>query len=171
MATKEQERKSLEKIKTIVKELGEDSYVGTALDGALSLAEENIDCDAAFSARYYQEALFDTEKKFRAAEQENKSLIKRLDDLKEKSDNEYEAICKKLLSNHDAEMIKKLLSEKTSALQMEVDNAAARIVEFADRPTSADFNNAVNDHRTAQQELKKFTDVLMRVCEINISRE
>lgn len=163
MTTKEQERKALEKIKKIVAELGENSYVGTALDGALSLAEENIDCDAAFSARYYQETLFETEKKLRAAEQENKNLRKRLDDLKEKSDNEYEALCSKLLSNDDAKVIRKLLEERISDLQYEVDSAAACIVEEAGNPKSEMFCDAVANHREAKQELWQYNFALERI--------
>lgn len=53
MTTKEQERKALEKIKKIVAELGQDSYVGTAFDGCFELAESNIENDFADSAKYY----------------------------------------------------------------------------------------------------------------------
>ena len=51
MATKEQERKALEQIKKIVASLGEGSYVGMALEGCFSDAEQNIDDDAAFSMK------------------------------------------------------------------------------------------------------------------------
>lgn len=49
MTTKEQERKALDKIRKIVAELGEDSYIGCALEGCLEDAETNINDDAAFS--------------------------------------------------------------------------------------------------------------------------
>lgn len=42
MTTKEQERQAIEKIRKIVKELGENSYVGFAMEGVLELAEDNI---------------------------------------------------------------------------------------------------------------------------------
>lgn len=45
MTTKEQERKALEKIRKIVAELGEDSYIGTALEGCFEVAKENIEND------------------------------------------------------------------------------------------------------------------------------
>lgn len=45
MATKDQERAALELIRRTVESLGEDSYVGRALDGCLDLAQENIDKD------------------------------------------------------------------------------------------------------------------------------
>lgn len=51
MTTKEQERKALAKIRKIVEELGEDSYIGTAFDGAFEIAEQNIAYDSAFSVR------------------------------------------------------------------------------------------------------------------------
>ena len=49
MTTKEQERKALERMKKIVAELGEQSYIGTAFEGAWELAEQNIEWDAAYS--------------------------------------------------------------------------------------------------------------------------
>ena len=49
MTTKQQEREALEKIREIVAALGENSYAGTAFKGVFNIAEQNIDCDAAFS--------------------------------------------------------------------------------------------------------------------------
>lgn len=163
MSTKEEEIKALAKIKKIVADLGENSYVGTALDGALSLAEENIDCDAAFSARSYQEALYETEDKLKAAEKKIAELQKELDDQKSAHNGECEALRQRLPSNHETSMIMKLLTEKTSDLQLEVNNAAARIVETADNPVCAAFKNAVSDHRTVQQELDSYTNVLKSI--------
>ena len=63
MATKEQELKALEKIKKIVEELGEDSYIGMALDGCFEIAEDNINNDFAFSMKQrWQSAEKETEK-------------------------------------------------------------------------------------------------------------
>ena len=53
--TKADERKVLEQIKKIVEGLGEESYIGTAFKGVFELAEENIEYDAAFSAKFYME--------------------------------------------------------------------------------------------------------------------
>ena len=49
MATKEQERKALEQIKKIIAGLGEDSYIGIAMDGMIDDAEDNIENDFAMS--------------------------------------------------------------------------------------------------------------------------
>ena len=51
MTSKEQERKALEKIRKIVEELGENSYVGTAFEGCFEDAEYNIRDDAAYSMK------------------------------------------------------------------------------------------------------------------------
>ena len=56
MTTKEQERKALEKIRKIVEELGENSYVGTAFEGCFEIAEENIYNDFACSMKQRAEA-------------------------------------------------------------------------------------------------------------------
>ncbi len=45
IATKDQERKAIEEIRKIVENLGENSYVGAAMEGVLELAEDNIEND------------------------------------------------------------------------------------------------------------------------------
>lgn len=57
-ASKEEERKALDKIKKIVHSLGDDSYVGTAFEGCFEIAEENINNDWACSMKQrYDSAL------------------------------------------------------------------------------------------------------------------
>ena len=51
MTTKDQERQAIEKIRKIVEGLGENSYVGFAMEGVLELAEDNIREDAACSMK------------------------------------------------------------------------------------------------------------------------
>ena len=51
MVTKEQERKALDKIKKIVADLGEGSYLSYAFEGCFELAEENIENDFACSPK------------------------------------------------------------------------------------------------------------------------
>ncbi len=62
LATKEQERKALERIREIVAELGEDSYVGTAFDGCFEIAESNIENDFLCSLKQrHEQAAADVE--------------------------------------------------------------------------------------------------------------
>lgn len=49
MTTKDQERKALAQIKKIIEELGENSYIGTAFEGCLDDAEQNIENDFGLS--------------------------------------------------------------------------------------------------------------------------
>lgn len=66
IATKEKERQVLEKIKKMVAELGENSYLAAAFTGSFELAEQNIDNDAAYTAQYYIDRVVkaaDTEKR------------------------------------------------------------------------------------------------------------
>lgn len=51
MVTKEQERKALDKIRKIVADLGEGSYLSYAFEGCFELAEENIENDFALSPK------------------------------------------------------------------------------------------------------------------------
>lgn len=51
IATKEQERQALEKIRKIIAGLGENSYVGTAFEGCFEIAESNIEYDFAESLK------------------------------------------------------------------------------------------------------------------------
>lgn len=68
MTTKEQERQAIQKIRKIIEGLGENSYVGTAMEGVLEIADQNIEFDAAFSLKGATES---AEK--RAAELEEKN--------------------------------------------------------------------------------------------------
>ena len=50
-ATKEQERETLEQIKAMIAELGQQSYLATAFEGCFEDAEQNIEDDAAYCQR------------------------------------------------------------------------------------------------------------------------
>ena len=85
--TKAEERKALDRIRKIVAECGADSYIGTALDGALELAEQNIEEDAAYSTRYYIDkchaAADDARKAKEAADKELQKEMKTTADWQE----------------------------------------------------------------------------------------
>jgi len=79
MTTKDQERQEIEKIRKIVEGLGENSYVGFAMEGVLELAEDNIREDTAYSMKKNAEIAWERADK---AETENKDLKKEVEDLK-----------------------------------------------------------------------------------------
>lgn len=73
MTTKDQERQAIEKIRKIVEGLGENSYVGFAMDGVLELAKDNIREDTTYSMKESAEIAWERATK---AEKENKELKK-----------------------------------------------------------------------------------------------
>lgn len=86
MATKAQERAALEKIRKIVDGLGEESYIGHAMDGVFEDAEQNIENDFWNSYRDRYEYM---NVQFEKAEDEIVNLKKEMEGLKtEKKLNE-----------------------------------------------------------------------------------
>ncbi len=83
-ATKDQEREALEKIKAILDTLGPDSYVGTAFEGCLEIAEENIEDDFACSMKQRVEAVVVENTRL-------KEKVKELEDKLAESEKDYEA--------------------------------------------------------------------------------
>ena len=140
-ATKEQERKAVEKIRKIINELGQGSYVGIALEGCLEDAESNIENDFADSMK---SRLEHSEKRLREAQ----GRIAELEDKLSESEKDYEA----------AHAAAHQIAEEKDTVQ----NAAERIVESAGEPESAAFKNAVNDHRAAKRASDKYKMLLER---------
>lgn len=70
MTTKDQERQAIEKIRKIVEGLGENSYVGFAMEGVLELAEDNIREDTAYSMKKNAEIAWE-----RADKAENRCAV------------------------------------------------------------------------------------------------
>lgn len=117
-ATKDQEREALEKIKAILDTLGPDSYVGTALEGCLEIAEENIENDFAFSMKQRVEA----------AVVENSRLKERVKELEDKlaeSEKDYEAA-------HEAAHL--VADEKDAEIQ----RLKAQVQELSEKLASAE---------------------------------
>lgn len=83
-ATKDQEREALEKIRAILDTLGPDSYVGTAFEGCLEIAEENIENDFACSMKQRVEAVVVENTRL-------KEKVKELEDKLAESEKDYEA--------------------------------------------------------------------------------
>lgn len=79
ITTKEQERQAIEKIRKIVEGLGENSYVGFAMDGVLELAEENIRDDTAYSMKRSAEI---AQERASEVEERNKKLERELQEQK-----------------------------------------------------------------------------------------
>lgn len=174
MTTKEQERKALAQIKKIVESLGEDSYIGIALEGCLEDAETNIENDWALSMkdrwisanRKLDEAnciIEELRDKLAESEKDYEAAHATAHQIAEEKDAVIAALKGLLLADDDLADISQILSETALDLGKEVSNAAERIVEVADQPESAAFRNAVKDHRAAKADLSRLTVLISRV--------
>lgn len=172
-ATKEQERKAVEKIRKIISELGEDSYVGTALEGCLEDAESNIENDFGDSMKRrweYAEAQLKTAREEIASlknelaesEKDYEAAHAAAHEIAEQKDAEIAALRMQIIEADDLENLLILAIERKTALDEEVKNAAERIVESAGEPESAAFKNAVSDHRAAKRAAEKYTALIER---------
>ena len=157
-ATKNQEREALAKIKAIVEGLGQDSYIGTALEGCLEIAEENIENDWALSMKGRWQA---ADRKLNEAN----GTIEELRDKLAESEKDYEAaheaallmaeeknaeiarLQAMVLSPDDMTDVQQLVKDRMAEDEMKATQAAAEIVEHAEEPTSNEFLSAVKMHR------------------------
>ena len=174
IATKEQERQALQKIRKIINDLGEGSYVGTAFEGCFEIAEENIDKDTAFSMRGQRDMLAekcrelhiqldaaraDYEESKAELELERNELQKRYDSLAW----QLKELNSRTLSSNDMLYIASLLSTEIEKIDSVIENAAARIIEFADQPSQHEFASAVKEHRDAIRTKKGIQDIQSRL--------
>ena len=147
IATKEQERKALEKIKKIIAELGEQSYIATAFDGCIEDAEENIENDFALSMKQRYD---DTLAKLNECEREKENEAARVrlaerdvEQLKEQLARAKEAA----LSIDELDACITLASESYDLNVANADEYAKLIVRYAERPTCTDFTEVVKKNR------------------------
>lgn len=162
-ATKQQEREALEKIKSIVAQLGPQSYLATAFEGCFQDAEDNIEDDAAYSMKSRYETAQNKLKLEIAEKQATKEALERTRLALKDAKDDLQAARGLLFDPDDLAGLSQLLADKVLDLGKEVSNAAARIVEIADAPESAAFRNAVKDHRAAQADLQHYNGLLVRV--------
>ena len=137
MATKEQERKALARIRKIVAELGEDSYLATAFDGAWEIAEENIENDFANSTKFYVDKYNGTDSRAVAAENKIRELTAELEFQKGEAEfhkkayveknKDYNVACEKIeelvKARQDAE-------ERVEALELETMKLKAKLYDL-----------------------------------------
>lgn len=166
-ATKAQERETLEAIRKMVAELGPQSYVATAFEGCFEDAEQNIECDFAFSQKQVADAATEkvTELEARVKELEGK-LAQEIAE-KQRARDEAQAIIKKLeaksLSSEDLERVVSVLNDRMSEAEEMAGKEAAEIVRLADDPASPEFRRAVAMNRNHSTYAKSLRELLGRV--------
>lgn len=163
MTTKEQERKALAQISSIIEKLGPDSYIGIAFEGCIQDAVENIENDWACSWKQRAEAM-DKELDTRAAGILNlQEELKKQRERADAAEARYNELKKAQLSFDDLDDFAAMLNDSIYECEQNMEQAARTIVDMADTPTDIAFQNAVNIHRRAKQKRQYMADILARV--------
>lgn len=160
IATKEQERKALEKIKKIVNDLGEGSYIGMAFEGCFEKAEENIDNDFGCS---FKSDLESARKENEKMAERVKSLMESVDDLTTKLDDamkEIDWLRSKVLSHEYIEHLKVLVLNENKKAASQQTAAANKILDLAETPDTPEFKEAVRDRKIAIRREQKMEDIM-----------
>lgn len=159
ISTKEQELKALEKIRKIVADLGENSYIGAAFEGCFEMAEDNIQNDFACSMKQRAEKAEKEAEALRKADamlaEGNEKLTKELEELKAKA-----------ITHQEALQLITLTKNETSFWEGRKKASAEKIVELCEDPSSDEFQKAVRVNREATQiisQIKVLEDRLYKV--------
>lgn len=155
-ATKEQERKALARIKKIVEELGEDSYIGMAFEGCFEVAEENIENDFACSMKQRAEHAEMEAGKYKKMHEDTAADF-------EAAEATIAGLEQKILSTAEGGAI--LYHYQTEAARL-ADESAQRIVELADSPDTPEFRQAVQDNRNGKKRMEDSKALIQRVLDI-----
>lgn len=156
MVSKEQERKALEKIRKIVEELGEDSYIGTAFDGVFEDAEQNIEWDAAFSMKARLES---ADKQYKELFDKVQERAKRIEEL----EAENAKLREQVLEGDDVYDCYRYVNERKGKAEEIRDRAAVEVVNFADEPESDEFKENVRIHRNAVNDIEHLNALAERI--------
>ena len=167
LASKRNERETLEIIRQLVADLGEQSYLATAFEGCFEDAESNIENDFGDSWKRRCESaerkLDEAEDKIRNLELDKRDLRKAVADAKSNLARTEQALKDQSLSPDDLEDIRQLLSDRATEADEAATKAASEIVKYADQPESKEFQQAVADHRNYTREAEYTRNILERV--------
>ena len=146
MTTKEQERKALARIRKIVDELGEDSYIATAFDGVWEIAEENIKSDFANSVSFYINKYYESERKLACR---NTEAMNKVDELMK----ENRALTAEVeYQKSEVEFTKKGLADKNT----DYVNACGRVDEVSKALRAEQEKTAALEHEVMKLKAKLF---------------
>lgn len=150
-ATKEQERETLKKIRAMVAELGPQSYLATAFEGAFEDAEQNIEFDAAFSMKTRvesaEEKLREMGDKYNALKQD----AARLEAERDAAQEETEALRGKRLPVWLHSAVHSLAVTEIANARKRMEENAETMADLADAPQDIAFAAAVKNYRAAKE--------------------
>lgn len=162
MTTKDQERKAVEKIRKIVEELGENSYVGFAMDGVLELAEDNIREDTAYSMKKSAEIAWEKATK---EEKENKDLKKTVEKREATISELNTKLCNAIAEAKANEISEELVQEmycmaynKEAGAQKKMEQAADQMAEAT--IAGEDAHGFVEEYKKQKENRNRYRKVM-----------
>lgn len=169
-ATKQQERDALETIRKIIGELGPSSYVGTAFEGCLQDAENNIEDDAAYSMKERLESAEDDIKELRGKLSDAEGRLKELGRLVDSLKDERRSLECKLAGQTLPEWLRYELyafaAEESAAAWKRVEESAEIMAKLVDTPRDIAFVSAVESFRKAKERRDRCERLLSGLNEI-----
>lgn len=170
MATKRNERETLEIIRQLVADLGEQSYLATAFQGCFEIAEENIENDFGDSLRDRLVGALNKIDLLEARVEELEEKLRQEISEKQQAREEAQKVIKKLeansLSEDDLEDIRQLLNDRATEADEKAEKAASEIVKLAEATALPEFHQAVVTHRNFTSIAKYYRELLGRVVKV-----
>lgn len=178
LASKRNERETLEVIRQLVADLGPQSYLATAFEGCFQDAEDNIDDDAAYSMKARWESAEEKVKKLEAELKKAKEDLERLtkkaeldyrdlrlaiEKVKEEDSKIITSLREQILSPDDLCDLRQILEDLVEESEEKAREAAQEIVKYAEAPTGKEFTQAVADHRNHTKYAEYHRELLGRV--------
>lgn len=157
MANKEKELSTLKAIKALVDELGEESYVATAFNGAFEIAEDNINNDCARSTQYYVDKADELIQldacltMLNIAKGINLSTDTLFDHFLTSEQLQTIALC--LYRYHDRYLNKRKAEIKE------------KIIKYATTPESTEFLKAVREHTNIVKEIDTVLEIYNHIAD------
>lgn len=167
IATKQQEWDALAAIQKMVEELGPQSYLATAFEGCFEVAAQNIENDFGDSmkgrAECAEKRLDEAMETIRQLKSDIKLLESSLENERALTKNLEQRLEQETVSATDLAHLTKLAEKDLAEAEQRRDEAAQKIVAYADNPASEEFQQAVHDHRNAQASVEAKKERLARL--------
>lgn len=159
VTTKEQERKALSKIKKIIADLGENSYLAAAFEGVFELANQNIIDDAAYC---FPDRVNKLNRQIKDLNNEKDALINKLKETKtsfDTMDAEYEQLKKRSFSRNEIIALKQLVNSNMEESQNRFESAVSNTLNGG---PLCDLQHAYDEINTLKSINKKLHDILYK---------
>lgn len=175
MTTKDQERQAIEEIRKIVEGLGENSYVGFAMEGVLELAEENIREDTAYSmkrsAEIAQEQTDELKEEIKILKKRNETIHRAEIENKDAANRlslENEKLRKEIKENQIPEELMRecycMAYDKEAVAQKKMERAADWMADAAIK--GEDTQNFAKEYQIQKSNRRKYEKIMQQLDKI-----